>query len=210
MSPNPKRKPLPGWVRTVYLLGLVGGTWLGCARDRAREDSYLWLEEFQSERALEWVAEQNQRSTSSLESTTLFETLAQDAQTALAGSAHLPLAEILGDHAYGFWQDERNPRGVWRRATAASYLGGEPSWETPLDLDQLADEEGDAFSLVSKLWRRGEPLSAASSRPTAFSPATSTPRSHLGSSTRSPTSAAPSSPFSFSCRSGAASSKPAG
>ncbi|MEM7355722.1 MAG: VOC family protein, partial [Acidobacteriota bacterium] len=107
---------------------------------------YLWLEALQSERALQWVAEQNERSTSALESTARFDRLARDAQAVLGGTAHLPLAEILGDHAYGFWQDERNPRGLWRRAPVASYLSGEPQWDTLLDLDDLATREGESWA----------------------------------------------------------------
>ena len=90
------------WAHITWLIGLAVCTSLCCARV-ATEDPYLWREELRSERALQWVAAQNQRSTSYLESTARVETLVRDAQVVLGESAHLPLAEIMGDHAYGFW-----------------------------------------------------------------------------------------------------------
>src|SRR6185503_20246226 len=42
-----------------------------------------------------------------------------------------------------FWQDARNPRGVWRRTTLAGYRLAEPDWRVLLDLDRLAEEEGE-------------------------------------------------------------------
>ena len=134
------------WVRSTWLIGLAVYASLGCTQGVATEDPYLWLEELKSERALQWVAEQNRQSTSHLESTAMFETLVRDAQAVFGGSAHLPLAEILGDQAYGFWQDDRNPRGVWRRASVSSYLDGEPQWETLLDLNDLATREGESWA----------------------------------------------------------------
>src|SRR5690606_4465348 len=53
---------------------------------------------------------------------------------------------ILGNRIYNFWQDADNPRGIWRRTGWESYLSGEPDWETVLDIDRLAEEEGVAWS----------------------------------------------------------------
>jgi prolyl oligopeptidase len=44
---------------------------------------------------------------------------------------------------YNFWQDERHVRGIWRRASIESYRAGKPAWETLLDFDQLARDEGE-------------------------------------------------------------------
>ncbi|HSL69345.1 MAG TPA: prolyl oligopeptidase family serine peptidase, partial [Longimicrobiales bacterium] len=48
---------------------------------------------------------------------------------------------MAGDWLLNFWQDAKNPRGVWRRTTWESYLSAEPSWETILDIDALAKAE---------------------------------------------------------------------
>lgn len=31
-----------------------------------------------------------------------------------------------GEHLYNFWRDAAHPRGLWRRTTLDSYLGGSP------------------------------------------------------------------------------------
>lgn len=44
-----------------------------------------------------------------------------------------------------FWQDAKNPRGVWRTTSLESYQEKEPSWSVLLDLDELAVKEGRDF-----------------------------------------------------------------
>lgn len=45
-------------------------------------------------------------------------------------------------YVYNFWTDERNLRGLWRRARYESYLTESPEWEVLLDIDQLNKVEG--------------------------------------------------------------------
>ena len=40
------------------------------------------------------------------------------------------------------WQDERNPKGIWRRTTWAAWRGGKPEWQNLLDFDALGAAEG--------------------------------------------------------------------
>src|SRR5690606_29301620 len=37
----------------------------------------------------------------------------------------------------------QHPRGIWRRTTLASYRSAAPEWDVVLDLDALAEEEGE-------------------------------------------------------------------
>ncbi len=43
---------------------------------------------------------------------------------------------------YNFWQDDRNVRGLWRRTPLEDYASDDPEWETVLDIDRLAGDEG--------------------------------------------------------------------
>ena len=43
---------------------------------------------------------------------------------------------------YNFWTDGEHPRGILRRTSWAGYLGGDPEWETVLDVGALAEAEG--------------------------------------------------------------------
>jgi prolyl oligopeptidase len=42
---------------------------------------------------------------------------------------------------YNFWQDAKNPKGVWRRTSVADYQNSTPGWELLLDVDALAQSE---------------------------------------------------------------------
>ncbi|MDO4762186.1 MAG: prolyl oligopeptidase family serine peptidase [Corynebacterium sp.] len=49
----------------------------------------------------------------------------------------------VGEHLYNFWQDGAHPRGLWRRTTLNSYRDSTPDWEILLDIDALAQAEGE-------------------------------------------------------------------
>ena len=51
----------------------------------------------------------------------------------------------LGDRYYNFWQDEENPRGLWRRTTLEEYRKPAPDWEVVLDFDGLGRAEGERW-----------------------------------------------------------------
>ena len=115
---------------------------LGTAAVMADEtDPYLWLEDVEGEKALEWVRAQNSASLSELEGDARFEELMSEAMSVLTSEERLPLGEIHNGQVYNFWQDETHVRGVWRRASVESYRKGEPEWDTVLDFDDLAERE---------------------------------------------------------------------
>ena len=95
------------------------------------DDPYLWLEEIEGERALAFAAEQSGK------------TLARyggpawerdrDALAAILNRKdRIPYIAKRGDHVYNVWQDDRNPRGLWRRTTLESYRQAEPAWDLSL------------------------------------------------------------------------------
>lgn len=109
----------------------------------AEDDPFLWLEEVEGEAALDWVRAQNDRSLSELEGDPRFDDLYQEALSVLTSDARLPNGSIHKGQVYNYWQDDVHVRGVWRRASVESYRSGEPEWETVLDFDKLAEEEGE-------------------------------------------------------------------
>ncbi|VAV92947.1 Prolyl endopeptidase [hydrothermal vent metagenome] len=106
-------------------------------------DPYLWLEEVESEQALDWVRAQNKRSLAELESDPRFADLYKDALSVLTSDARLAYGAIHNGQVYNFWQDEAHVRGLWRRADVERYRNGEPDWETLIDFDALAKAEGE-------------------------------------------------------------------
>ena len=107
------------------------------------EDPYLWLEEVEGEQAMAWAEEQNEISLGYLESLPSFEPLFQRNLEIYNSDQRIPAPGLRGDHVFNFWKDAENKRGLWRRAPVTEYLAGEPDWEILLDLDALAEAEGE-------------------------------------------------------------------
>jgi prolyl oligopeptidase len=110
---------------------------------KMEDDPYLWLEEVEGEDALTWVRGQNERSLGELESDPRYQTLFEDAKAILNSEDRIASASLRGGYAYNFWQDDDNKRGLWRRMTIANYVSGGKEWETLLDIDKLAEDEGE-------------------------------------------------------------------
>ena len=104
-------------------------------------DDFLWLEEVEGERAMEWVHAHNATTAAALQAEPVYDALYADALAVLTSDDRIAMPSILGDAITNFWTDEDNPRGIWRRASWASYLTGDPEWETLLDIDALGAAE---------------------------------------------------------------------
>ena len=104
-------------------------------------DPFLWLEDVEGQRALDWVKAENTRSLAQLQSDPRFAPKQAEALAILNSKDRLPLGSIRGGFVYNFWQDETNVRGLWRRSPLAAYRAGTPAWETLLDVDALAKAE---------------------------------------------------------------------
>ncbi len=107
------------------------------------EDPYLWLEEVEGEKSLDWVETENARSKVILEGQPEFQAMYQEAREVLNSSERIPLVSIHGEYVYNHWQDSEHVRGLWRRASLAGFGAGEPQWEVLLDIDALAESEGE-------------------------------------------------------------------
>lgn len=77
----------------------------------AENDPYLWLEEVDDEKALDWVRAENASTAERLKSNPLFEELYAEARTILNSSSRLPEVNQEGDWLYNFWRDEKTQGG---------------------------------------------------------------------------------------------------
>ncbi|KNZ30962.1 MAG: prolyl oligopeptidase [Methylibium sp. NZG] len=111
------------------------------AADPAVDDPFLWLEDVQGDKALAWVRERNAESQKLLQARPEYEPTRARLLEILNSKERIPNVSRRGDWLYNLWQDERNPRGLWRRTTLAEYRKPQPAWETVIDLDALGAAE---------------------------------------------------------------------
>jgi prolyl oligopeptidase len=110
------------------------------------EDPYLWLEDVTGKEALAWVMDQNAKSQPVIENAPGFKPLLERFTEIANSRDRIPAIVKLGPRYYNFWQDAKNPRGVWRRTTLDEYRKAEPAWESVLDLDQLSTAENEKWA----------------------------------------------------------------
>ena len=101
-------------------------------------DPYLWLEDVQGERSLNWARERNAQSQVALEAVPGFAATKAKLLEVLNNKAQIPYITRRGAYVENFWRDAANLRGLWRRTTLEEYRKAEPQWETLIDLDALA------------------------------------------------------------------------
>lgn len=107
------------------------------------EDPFLWLEEVEGERALDWVRAQNARTQAALEANPVYAQIFQAAKDVLLANDRVPFSSFADGYFWNFWQDETNKHGIFRRTTYQEYLKGNPKWETILDFDKLSVAENE-------------------------------------------------------------------
>jgi prolyl oligopeptidase len=137
-------------MRSAIHPGLALITLLIAAPLSAQEkpDPFLWLEEVEGRRAMDWVEAKNAATIAELSRSPVYQPMLERTKQILDARERIAYPSIIGDRLYNFWQDAANPRGLWRRTSWESYLGGSPQWETVLDIDALAKGEGLQWSFA--------------------------------------------------------------
>jgi prolyl oligopeptidase len=107
----------------------------------AQEDKHLWLEEVENPKALEWVEKWNEKSLTVLKSQKNYQTIYDKNLEIYNSNERIADPSIRGEFIFNFWQDQNNPRGIWRRTSVKSYISGNPEWETLIDIDKLAEKD---------------------------------------------------------------------
>ncbi|MBX3530846.1 MAG: S9 family peptidase [Rhizobiaceae bacterium] len=126
-------------MRSIIVAALIGA---GVAQAAAEDDPYIWLEDRNGAQALEWAKAESERTREVITSDPRFADYYAKALALFQAEDIIPFGYIQGDYVYNYWQDAKNPLGVWRRATVASYKTPSPEWDVILDTDRLAAEEG--------------------------------------------------------------------
>ena len=105
-------------------------------------DPYLWLEDVEEKEALGWVRAHNEMTRAAL-CDAAFEADKKTLYEISTRPDNIPFITRRRGQLYNFWQDAAHVRGLWRRTSMDEYRKAEPSWETVLDIDALAQAEGE-------------------------------------------------------------------
>jgi prolyl oligopeptidase len=110
------------------------------------DDPYLWLEDVTSAGALDWARARNAESAKALETRPDYAPSYARLLAIYNSRDRVPYVGRHGNWFYNLWQDEKNKRGLLRRAVLADYRKAEVPWETVLDLDALGAAEKENWS----------------------------------------------------------------
>lgn len=116
-------------------------------------DAYLWLEEVEGTKALQYVEAENNKTLTELKKSPVFKSLEAEATQIILAKDRVPQVEMIRGELYNFWQDEKHVRGILRKTTLESYKSANPKWEVILDLDALAKAENENW-----VWRGSSEL----------------------------------------------------
>jgi len=106
-------------------------------------DPWIWLEDVGGEKPLAWVRDRNAECVAELATAARFREIETRVLSILDSEEKIPYVRRIGGHWYNLWRDAEHPRGLWRRTTPEDYARPTPAWDTVLDLDALAREEGE-------------------------------------------------------------------
>ena len=142
-------------------LGLVLASLLSpCASaESASDDPFLWLEELHGTRALNWVQAQNASTLNTLTTDSGYADTLEEAQRLLSARDRNPYGELMGGYVYNFLQEAGRGRGMWRRASLASYQDDEPAWEVLIDFSALPGRQSENW-----VWKGAQCLPPAFAR----------------------------------------------
>jgi len=108
-------------------------------------DPYIWLEEVDAEKSLNWVEHWNKKSLNTLTKQAEYQNIYETNLKIYNSSDRIADPTIYGIYIYNFWQDKEHVRGIWRRALLKDYSDKNPKWEIVIDLDKLSEEDNEKY-----------------------------------------------------------------
>jgi prolyl oligopeptidase len=107
----------------------------------AQQDNYLWLEDIDGEKAMEFVNKQNKTTIDELSKEKDYHSIYDKSLSIYNSSDKIAYPTIHGKYVYNFWKNKDHERGIWRRCLLADYKSGMMRWETLLDIDELSKKD---------------------------------------------------------------------
>jgi prolyl oligopeptidase len=105
------------------------------------DDPFLWLEQVNEPRALDWVKAENAKTSAVLENDTRYARLHAAALALAQANDRIPEPAVMAGEIYNLWQDEHHAHGLWRHTGFADFMHADAKWQPLLDLDALSESE---------------------------------------------------------------------
>lgn len=103
------------------------------------------LEEIDGVEALKWVRERNAESEKRLGGDVLFTELKDDILQIIQAKDRIPNISLRSDETgtrvFNFWQDAKNPKGVYRTQSLEDFTAKKENWDIVFDVDAIAAKE---------------------------------------------------------------------
>ena len=111
----------------------------------AANDPYVWLEDKDGARSMQWVEAENAASLPRLEKDPRYAGFYKDAYAIAAATDRIPYPQLVNGRVLNFWRDDAHPHGLLRWTTGSDYETASPHWTTLLDIDALNKADGKSW-----------------------------------------------------------------
>ena len=121
-------KRLLAAVATLALITCIPST-AAAQASSAGADPFLWLEDLEGPRALDWAKAENAKTLAVLQKDARFAGFYAEALKIGEADDRIPFPKIINRRVYNFWQDRHHVRGIWRTTSFEDY--SKPSLHGP-------------------------------------------------------------------------------
>ncbi len=122
---------------TFVLLALFGMV----IPTHAQQDKYMWLEEVDGKKALEFAEAQSKATLDKLIKEKDYQSIYDKSLAVLNSTEKIAYPDIQGKYVYNLWKDKDHVRGIWRRCLLANYTNNTLDWETIIDIDEMSKKD---------------------------------------------------------------------
>src|SRR6267154_962577 len=117
-------------IASMFLMGTSGTAADGDTSSTPAEDPFVWLEQVDGARAMEWVRAENAKTTAALDRDPRYPGLLKDALEIAQAKDRIPEPRFIGGDILNHWQDADHEHGIWRRTSLTDYRQTAPAWAT--------------------------------------------------------------------------------
>ncbi|MCH9023073.1 MAG: S9 family peptidase [Planctomycetes bacterium] len=114
-------------------------------RSQEETDNYLWLEQVEDEKALNWAKKASESTLALLKAQPEFEEIYHKALEVLTSQKSIAYPQFRGNYSYNYWKDQKYESGIRRRTSLEQYAKDSPEWDILLDIDKLCRDENEQW-----------------------------------------------------------------